>query len=92
MMDVWSKKRRKKWEEIGKQFNSRNGVNKRNGKQLKDCWKNLKAKTKKLLSNEKKGKRTTGGGPGTDPLDDMSTKIDVVLFCISPISTVSSIS
>ena len=54
------------WETVREEFNSQSGVNKRDPKQFKKCWENLKARAKKHLAKEKKvAKFMTGGGPST---------------------------
>ena len=53
------------WETVREEFNSQSGVNKRDPKQLKKCWENLKARAKKHLAKEKRVAKLTGGGPST---------------------------
>ena len=51
------------WEELAQEFNSQSGVTKRDSKQLKKCWENVKARAKKNLAKEKRRAKLTGGGP-----------------------------
>ena len=60
----------KTWEALSEQFNSQSGVTKRDSKQLKKCWENVKARAKKQLAKEKREVKLTGGGPSTSKQDD----------------------
>ena len=53
------------WETVREEFNSQSGVNKRDPKQFKKCWENLKARAKKHLAKEKRVAKLTGSGPST---------------------------
>ena len=45
----------KTWEALSEQFNSQSGVTKRDSRQLKKCWENVKARAKKQLANGFRG-------------------------------------
>ena len=42
------------WENVLEEFNSQSGVKKRDSKQLRKCWENLKARAKKSIAKEKR--------------------------------------
>ena len=48
------KQKNSAWEALSEEFNSQSDVTKRDSKQLKKCWENLKARAKKQLAKEKR--------------------------------------
>lgn len=54
-----------RWETLAEEFNSQSGVTKRDSKQLKKCWENIKARAKKQIAKERREAKLTGGGPAT---------------------------
>ncbi|XP_064625947.1 myb/SANT-like DNA-binding domain-containing protein 3 [Lineus longissimus] len=50
------------WTKVADNFNSQNGVVKRDVKQLKKCWDNIKSSAKKVLGKDARETKLTGGG------------------------------
>ena len=69
----------KTWEALSEQFNSQSGVTKRDSKQLKKCWENVKARAKKQLAKEKREVKLTGGGPSTTKQDDEAAAVASII-------------
>ena len=69
------KQKNSAWEALSEKFNSQSGVTKRDSKQLKKCWENLKARAKKQLAKEKREFKLTGGGPSTSKQDDEAVAV-----------------
>lgn len=67
------------WETLSQEFNSQSGVTKRDAKQLKKCWENLKMRAKKVLAKEKRAAKLTGGGVSTSPADEQSSAIASII-------------
>jgi hypothetical protein len=67
------------WEALSEQFNSQSGVTKRDSKQLKKCWENVKARAKKQLAKEKREVKLTGGGPSTTKQDDEAAAVASII-------------
>ena len=63
------------WETLSEEFISQSGVTKRDAKQLKKCWENIKARAKKQLAKEKKEAKLTGGGPSRCIPDEESSAV-----------------
>lgn len=64
------------WDAVTTCFNATHGVNIRTKKQLKDAWKNMKARTKSKKAEINRDVRATGGGSATLPgLDGISEKV-----------------
>ena len=55
-------KKEKAWREIEAKFCAMPNFIKRDHKQLKKCWNNLKMKAKKCVAMEKRERKKTGGG------------------------------
>ncbi|KAK9751455.1 Myb/SANT-like DNA-binding domain [Popillia japonica] len=55
---------------LTKEFNAVSEHSNRSTEQLKKCWDNLKNRRKRELSQEKKERMATGGGPYVPPKDD----------------------
>ena len=47
------------WEALSHEFNSQSGVTKRDSKQLKKCWGNVKARAKKQIAKQKRDAKFT---------------------------------
>ena len=54
-------------------------MTKRDSKQLKKCWENLKARAKKQLAKEKREVKLTGGGPSTSKQDDEAVAVSSII-------------
>lgn len=67
------------WETLSQQFNSQSGVKKRDAKQLKKCWENIKARAKKQLAKEKRDVKLTCGGPSTSKHDDEAAAVASII-------------
>ena len=59
--------------------NSQSGVMKRDAKQLKKCWENIKARAKKQLAKEKREVKLTGGGPSSSKQDDEAAAVASII-------------
>ena len=68
------------WKDIHTQWLATAGSNPRSKKQLRFLWKNLKAKAKKELAADKRGKKKTGDGPEERNISELSNKI----ICLLP--------
>lgn len=66
------------WETICQRFNAQS-TQPRNEKQLKTLWHELKRKTKKAMSEQKRSTFATGGGPASAPLDPIYQAVVDVL-------------
>jgi hypothetical protein len=42
------------WQTLTEEFNSQAGVKKRESKQIKKCWENIKSRAKKSIAKEKR--------------------------------------
>ena len=73
------KQKNSSWEALSEEFNSQSGVTKRDSKQLKKCWENLKARAKKQLAKEKREFKLTGGGPSTSKQDDEAVAVSSII-------------
>ena len=73
------KQKNSAWEALSKEFNSKSDVTKRDSKQLKKCWENLKARAKKQLAKEKREFKLTGGGPSTSKQDDEAVAVSSII-------------
>ncbi|XP_054930764.2 uncharacterized protein [Dermacentor andersoni] len=58
--------KKKKWQQIEEQFNSKNGVHPRTENQLRKCWDNLKEKWRRAKATDTKELFRTGGGKAAD--------------------------
>lgn len=58
------------WETLTEEFNSQAGVNKRDSKQIKKCWENIKSRAKKYIAKEKREAKLTGGGTASSERDE----------------------
>ena len=65
----------KAWESLAEEFNSQAGVNKRDCKQLKKCWENMKSRAKKSIAKEKREAKLTGGGTASAEKDECATAV-----------------
>jgi hypothetical protein len=54
-------------------------VTKRDSKQLKKCWENVKARAKKQLAKEKREVKLIGGGPSTTKQDDEAAAVASII-------------
>ena len=45
----YNKKKNRVWEDLSEEFNSQSGVSKRDSRQLKKCWENIKSRAKKQI-------------------------------------------
>ena len=52
------------------EFNSQAGVKKRESKQIKKCWENIKSRAKKYIAKEKRETKLTGGGRASTERDE----------------------
>ena len=69
----------KTWEALSEQFISKSGVTKRDSKQFKKCWENVKARAKKQLAKDKREVKLTGGGPSTSKQDDEAAAVASII-------------
>ncbi|KAG8224552.1 hypothetical protein J437_LFUL002156 [Ladona fulva] len=64
--------KRKKWNQVTKEFNSHGNITRRDAEQLKRCWEKMKCMLKKEKMMEVRARMGTGGGPfiahESDPL------------------------
>ena len=77
--DTRSIEKKKLWIEIADTFSSTPGTEKRDSKQLKKSWENLKMKAKKTVAHEKKEKMRTGGGSFVSQLDATTERIEAMI-------------
>ena len=63
------------WESLAEEFNSEAGVKKRDCKQLKKCWENIKSRAKKSIAKEKREAKLTGGGTASAEKDEGATAV-----------------
>lgn len=59
----------KAWEKLTEEFNCQAGVKKRESKQIKKCWENIKSRAKKSIAKEKREAKLTGGGTASTDKD-----------------------
>ena len=67
------------WEALSEEFNSQSGVSKRDSRQLKKCWENIKSRAKKQLAKEKRESKLTGGGPSSSKQDDETAAVSSII-------------
>ena len=67
------------WETLTQEFNSQSGVHKRESKQLKKCWENIKSRAKKHLAKEKREAKLTGGGTALPVQDEGATAVASII-------------
>ena len=58
------------WEALTEEFNCQAGVTKRESKQIKKCWENIKSRAKKCIAKEKREAKLTGGGSASTERDE----------------------
>jgi molybdopterin biosynthesis enzyme MoaB len=63
------------WETLTEEFNSQAGVKKRESKQIKKCWENIKSRAKKSIAKEKREAKMTGGGTASTERDEGAAAI-----------------
>lgn len=51
------------WQALAHEYNSQPSVSLRDFKQLKKCWENIKARTKKIMAHERREKVKRSGSP-----------------------------
>lgn len=71
--------KKKLWIEISNTFSSAPGTEKRDSKQLKKSWENLKMKAKKTVAHQKKERVRTGGGSFVPELDATTERIESMI-------------
>ena len=59
------------WEDLSEEFNSQSGVSKRDSRQLKKCWENIKSRAKKQLAKEL--------GPSSSKQDDEAAAVSSII-------------
>ncbi|XP_075550326.1 myb/SANT-like DNA-binding domain-containing protein 3 [Dermacentor variabilis] len=69
----------KAWERLCTEYNSMPHVRRREVKQLKKLWDNLKQKLKKAKAQQIRDVMATGGGPPPEPLDDRLTRVEALV-------------
>ncbi|XP_075539175.1 uncharacterized protein LOC142573810 [Dermacentor variabilis] len=69
----------KAWERLCTEYNSMPHVRRREVKQLKKLWDNLKQKLKKAKAQQIRDVMATGGGPLPEPLDDRLTRVEALV-------------
>ena len=69
------KQKTKEWELLAEEFNSQAGVNKRDCKQLKICWENMKSRAKNSIAKEKREAKLPGGGTASAEKDESATAV-----------------
>ena len=67
------------WEALSDKFNSQSGVTKRDSKQLKKCWENVKARAKKQIAKQRRHAKLTGGGPSSALQEDEAAAIASII-------------
>uniref|UniRef100_A0A8W8L723 Myb/SANT-like DNA-binding domain-containing protein n=1 Tax=Magallana gigas TaxID=29159 RepID=A0A8W8L723_MAGGI len=67
------------WENLAKEFNSRNGVNIRTSTQLNSLWKNLKSRSKSAVAKERRERSKTGGGVVEGTIDKLSSSVREII-------------
>lgn len=73
------KKKNDMWKVLTEEFNSQNGVSKRDQKQLKKCWDNIKSRAKKTLSKERRETKLTGGGNQPPQADESARAVASII-------------
>ena len=58
------------WETLTEQLNCQAGVKKREAKQVKKCWENIKSRAKKSIAKEKREVKLTGGSSASTERDE----------------------
>lgn len=73
--------KRKAWDSLALEYNSRAEVTNRTSSQLKKGWENMKSKAKTKVGKEKQERRLTGGGPiaATNIADPISSQIAAII-------------
>jgi molybdopterin biosynthesis enzyme MoaB len=67
------------WETLTEEFNSQAGVKKRESKQIKKCWENMKSRAKKSIAKEKREAKLTGGGtPSTERDEGAAAVVSII--------------
>ena len=69
------KQKTKGWESLAEEFNSQASVNKRDCKQLKKYWENMKSRAKKNFAKEKREAKLTSGGTASAEKDECATAV-----------------
>ncbi|XP_065944341.1 myb/SANT-like DNA-binding domain-containing protein 3 [Magallana gigas] len=72
-------KKNLEWENLAKEFNSRNDVNIRISTRLKSLWKNLKSRSKSAVAKERREKSKTGGGVIEGTIDKLSSAVREII-------------
>ena len=72
-------KKNRVWEDNSEEFNSQSGVSKRDSRQLKKCWENIKSRAKKQFAKEKRESKLTGGGPSSSKQDDEAAAVSSII-------------
>lgn len=67
------------WVALSEEFNSQSGVCKRDSRQLKKCWENIKSRAKKQIAKEKRESKLTGGGPSSSKQDDEAAAVSSII-------------
>ena len=67
------------WTKVADNFNSQNGVVKRDVKKLKKCWDNIKSRAKKVLGKDARETKLTGGGKKDTEPDEQAQAIASII-------------
>ena len=66
-------------EDLSEEFKFQSNVFKRDSRQLKKCWENIKSCAKKQLGKEKRESKLTGGGPSSFKQDDEAAAVSSII-------------
>ncbi|XP_046403630.1 myb/SANT-like DNA-binding domain-containing protein 3 [Ischnura elegans] len=67
------------WRKIEDLFNANATVQKRQWKQLRKAWDNIKTKRKRMQAQETQRKLATGDAPSTPPVEDSNPELDIAI-------------
>ena len=73
------KKKNSTWDNLAEEFSSQTGTKKRDAKQLKKCWENIKSRAKKLFAKEKREIKLTGGGKASPVRDETAAAVAAII-------------
>ncbi|XP_046398942.1 uncharacterized protein LOC124165538 isoform X1 [Ischnura elegans] len=71
------------WRNIEAEFNGNSQVVKRNWKQLRKAWDNVKTKRRKAQAQETQRRLATGGGPFVPPVCDPNPELEIAIPSLS---------
>ncbi|XP_046385611.1 uncharacterized protein LOC124155651 isoform X1 [Ischnura elegans] len=71
------------WRNIEAEFNGNSQVVKRNWKQLRKAWDNVKTKRRKAQAQETQRRLATGGGPYVPPVCDPNPELEIAIPSLS---------